>query len=567
MTRTDLNVQSMYTEAMHLAIALAAIVLLLTGAPGSLHAQSRPKSPTSPQTSNRTVAGDTLAANTTQSEEPADLAFRTVNGGYGRIAGRERSVAAPPHLTQAELTFLETRRRGNEQLVPLRGYPTAERRTVPSRPGYADASIGLNATAQLHAGYSGTTWPFDYSASLAFDMSNGHARENPHRSIGAAIGAGYIIGDDYGLFSGGHMGADVRYDNYRYHLYALPSSPARQSSNVSAALTGSNAASGLTYEAGARYRSLSIADDSAASRETMLQGTLGVSTTFSGLSVGATGDVRLTYLDGTSISYGHLAGFGSYSNRFLTARVGLQLAAGANSDAATSGTIAPVGELRLFPIQGLTLIGTITGGLTPTTLAGLSAINPYTALQPTIRQQRESIGYQIHVRVEPSRAFALRATAARSHYNDYAYFDGVEAGQFAPHYASATVNRIVGDLVWQIDASNNVLAVTEFTEGTLDDARVLPYTPRWVAELHYTRRFASTPYAIEAGVRYIGTRTAAAERSLAPVVLLNAGGRYAITQRIDLTVELRNLLDSRYELWDGYTERGIYAAVGASARF
>ena len=82
----------------------------------------------------------------------------------------------------------------------------------------------------------------------------------------------------------------------------------------------------------------------------------------------------------------------------------------------------------------------------------------------------------------------------------------------------------------------------------------------------HPRRFAGTPLTIHGGSRYIGSRPAAG-RALAPVLLVNLGAAYAINPRFDVTLEIRNLFDRRYQLWDGYTERGFFAAVGAAARF
>jgi outer membrane receptor protein involved in Fe transport len=549
--------------------ALLVVAAVASVAPTAAVAQKRGKAKSKPSTEQSRRDSDTVAtddARESGAEEPADLAFRTLNGTNPSPASLERPITAPPHLSQRELRVIDTRRRSNDALVPLRGYPTAERAPVANRPGYADASIGMHATAQVQAGYSATSWPFDYYGTLAFDISEGYDADNAHRVIGIGAGVGYIIDEGFGMFSGGHMGLDARYDNTRYHLFALDASPVRTSGNWSIATTGSNSSAGLSYDAGARYRALSIDDSSIASRETSLEGTLSLGTSWQGLAIGASGDMRLTYLDGASISYGRVAGFGSYSNRILTARAGLQFSAGENSDGSTSGTIAPTGELRIFPLHGLTLIGTVTGGLAPTTLAGLSAINPYIELHPEIRQQRESIGYQFHVRLEPSRAFALRLTGARSHYNDYAYFDSLRNGRFAPQYGSAIISRITGDLSWRMDDFNSVLSAVEFTEGEIDDASELPYTPKWIADLLYTRRLSGTPLAIDAGARYIGTRPAPGG-ALDPVLLVNLAARYALSSRLDLTLQLRNLLDRRYELWEGYVERGVFASLGAAARF
>jgi hypothetical protein len=552
------------------SIALALVLLLAVVASGDAVAQSRSKSKGRPSREKSTTESDTASSGARQSsaEEPTDLAFRTINRTSSSSASRERTVSAPPHLTQHDLRLVETRRRTGDPLVPLRGYPTTERSSVPNRPGYADASIGLHTTGRLSAGYSGTSWPWDFNGNVRFDVSEGYENDNAHRLLQVAAGAGYIIDEGYGVFSGGHMGADVRYDDARYHLFAIPASPVRTASTWNFGTTGANATSALTYDAAARYRALAIDDaDSAASRETSLEGTLALSTSWQGLGVGTQGDVRLTYLDGASISYGRVQAFGSYSNRFLTARAGVELAAGENSDGSTSGTIAPTGELRLFPLHGLTLVANITGGLAPTTLAGLSAINPYIALRPDIRQQREKLGYQVHVRIEPSRAFALRTSAARSHYNDYAYFDSLRDGRFAPQYGSAVVTRITGDLTWRIDERNSLLAAAEFTEGTIDEGRTLPFTPKWIGDLLYTHRLDALPLALDLGARYLGLRPASGGRELEPAALVNLAARYALGQRFDVSLELRNVLDSRYQLWEGYNERGFFASIGAAARF
>lgn len=549
-------------QVMLLRVAVFAIAVIAF-APSDSFGQSRRSDDT--RTPDSRATKDTAAPTGINTlEEPADLAFRTVNGTNSSPAGRERSVSPPPHLTQNDVRIIDVRGRGNDPLISLRGYPTGERRTIPNRPGYVDVSVGMFPSARLDAGYSGMSWPFDYDARLSIDVSSGFQR-NPHRRIGAALGAGYIIGEGHGIFSGGHMGADVSYDNLRYTLHALASNPTRKSSNVDISTTGANTNSGFTYDAGARYRALSIADDSLGSRETSLEGNLAIGTTWKGFAIGAQTDLRLTNLDGQSISFGRVHGYGSYSNRFMTVRAGLLFAAGANTDESTSGTIAPVGELRLFPLQGLMLIGTVTGGLMQTTLSGLSATNPFIELMPDVRHQRESIGYQLHVRVEPTRMFSLRVSGARSHYSTYAFFARTNTSRFAPQYGSAIVNRITSDLLWQVDGANTLATQVEFVEGKIADREPLQFTPRWSASLMYTHRF-DVPIAIDASAQYMGERFAGTE-TLKPVALVNLAGRYSLTQRFDATLEIRNVLDQRYELWTGYAERGIYAAVGASARF
>jgi outer membrane receptor protein involved in Fe transport len=40
-----------------------------------------------------------------------------------------------------------------------------------------------------------------------------------------------------------------------------------------------------------------------------------------------------------------------------------------------------------------------------------------------------------------------------------------------------------------------------------------------------------------------------------------------LTPQFDVALEFQNILNRQYELWDGYRERGIFAALGIKSRF
>ncbi len=495
---------------------------------------------------------------------PADLAQQAASG---QPAGRTKRPAPPsPPLSVEQLQALNPYKREIEG-IPLRGYAELERSSLPTQPIYAEGSLGMYMTAGVRAGAAGNSWPYDYSAHVSGHTSNGFV-DNASRS-GFQVGAagGYIIDEGYGIFSGGHMGAEAEYRTESYRRYALQAAPERNVRGWNIGMNSQNSYNGTAFELNGIYRQLTLAD-AGDTGEGSLEGSLKIRVPYRGLTVGGEADLRLTYLDGRSISFGNVGGYAKYSTSVFSLRGGFSIGAGENSDMTTTVKIAPLAELNFFPLSGVTLGAAITGGLHQSTLRNLLMLNPYVVANPLVQHEVERFGYKATVRIEPTQSFALRLSGARGDYDQYSYFGNAADALFAPGYDKATITKIIGDFYWEIGTGTMVAAMATFMESQLElTGAEIPYVPKWDAELMLTKRLGSIPLTMIATARYIGERRTEGGGVMDAVPLVGLKGRYRLSSLLDATVELSNLGNARYELWPGYRERGVFGAVGIGIRY
>lgn len=508
-----------------------------------------------------------VVATSYRESEPADLAQMTYDGAGPAplVTGKQAPTPRAP-LDSADLQSLAPVRLHPEVVVPLRGYPLAEPPTRTDKPVLAEASLGMYTTGAFRVGYSGVTWPYDYYARVEGGITQGFIDNAGKTNLSAELGGGYIIDDGYGIFSGGHMGADFSYGMQKYRRYAVPSAPERNRSGWQVAASGGNTVGGVTFDARGRYRSLAVTDSMTAD-ESSLEGSLQLGALWQGFKIGGDAELRLTSLTGTSIATGNLGAYASYSNSFFTLRAGASLGVGENSDGSSVTKIAPAAELRIYPVSGLTLSAGVTGGIGPTSLQSLLQTNPYVVVDPLVRHEVERIGYNATLRLESSRVFGLRARAARNSYDNYAYFGAPVNGAFAPLYGAATVTKIDGDCYLKLGATRTLTASAIYMETQLDSTGgQVPYVPKWQIAASVSERLRGLPLTVTITGRAIGARQFP-EGTEEMVTLLDVEGTYAIAGLFDVFVTGQNLLDRRYQIWDGYRERGIFGAVGIRTKF
>ncbi len=252
-------------------------------------------------------------------DEPEDLALRVLvadeNEGPA-FAKRHLNTVQP--LTTEELAKVNPQAIEQDVTIPLRGYPDPSQAPVPNKPLYAEASLGLFMTGALHAGYSGSIWPYDFSARIDAETTQGFVENADASLLNGEFSGGYIIGDDYGMFSGGYMGVEGGYLKQDYRLYALDIAPQRLLSNWYIGMKGSNTYNDISYDAKGRYRDITLVErDSITGTpdayERAFEGSLELSTMWSGLKWSGTADMSLSSYTGESISYGRFSGYAEFS--------------------------------------------------------------------------------------------------------------------------------------------------------------------------------------------------------------------------------------------------------------
>jgi hypothetical protein len=501
-------------------------------------------------------------------EEPTDLAIRTLRDTANSGAERKQPVMRPAALTSSQVGRLRVADERIDNVIPFRGYPLSERLPLDKRSIYADASFGFYSTARLAAGYSGESWPFDYSLSGHYLTTEGDPDNSARRELAATLAGGYIIGDSYGIFSGGHMGGRAHYGSGAYRLFAIEQAPQREVSRTEISMSGRNTWRGISYNGRAGYRSIEMVDSTTSATERSIEGALDLSRKLDEITIGGTADGRLTVSRDTSISYGELGAYARYTLPAMTLQGGGALVIAGESGGETVVRLAPRVDARLYLAGAITVTAGLHGGVTQNTLAGLLKTNPYISSDYSIRHDIATIGYSAGLRIEPSRSLALTANLRNTEYARYAYFAEQTGGTFAPMYDRATIGTIDATFFWRIGENDELAALATYTRGTIGSAsRPVPYLPALVSEASYRKRLASMPLTLTTHIRFIGARDGGTGTTKNGVMLAGIEGRYQLTPQFDVALEFQNILGTQYELWDGYRERGLFAALGIKSRF
>ncbi|MEO5928811.1 MAG: hypothetical protein ABIR47_02655 [Candidatus Kapaibacterium sp.] len=494
---------------------------------------------------------------------PVDLARKTYQDNGGTVK-RQPRVMAPVNVEPVQLNSSGENEREKIQVGKYAGFESA---MLARQPFYAEGTLGIFTTAGIRLNYIGTSWPYDYSAQIKFASTNGFVTNARRTSVEAGVNGGYVIGDNYGIFSGGHMGGEISYGNDRYTLYAVDPAPERRDERWNVGASGRNSYKGTTFDLKGNYRSLAMTGDSATNERT-LEGGANISTGWLGLTVGGGANLQLTTLKGTSINYGRVNLFAAYTNTYFKLQAGANGDFAGNSDGTSSDKILPSAEVQLYPLRGITISAGVSGGINPVSLQRLLDKNPYVSSNPLVRHEVEGLGYRAAVRIEPWESFGLRVLGSRRRYDNYSFFSARTSATFDPRYDAATVTSATGDIYWQIDGDDLLALVATYNDGQLGAAGTrIPYLPTINAEAMYGKRLSNIPLSITATLHYIGERTGATDSLAKPVTLINLKGRYTINGHFDAMLELDNLINQNYELWSGYGERGIFGSIGIAVRY
>lgn len=505
------------------------------------------------------------------SEEPyADLAAEVVRDVSSPGGNIRRSLYAPTiPLTELQLTQLAAYRREGSR-IPPRPYAAVADHVINPAPIYGEARLGLYSTADLQAGIAGRSWPYDYLLSLRASTTEGSSDNARRSDLSVDASGGYVINNNAWIFSGGHMGAEVSYGRRSLALYALATPPDRSIQEWGVALTGANTFLDDEFTLQGRYRGLTLDDDDGANvREHALEGRVTVGTPWMGFVLEGDAMLSLASMSGTAIPFTRVSGGLSLRRQVVTLHAGGALSTGENSDGSSVTRVTPTARATITPTPGISFAAEATGGIGQWKGADLLAANPYALMSSGVvaRHEDQKIGYRGELRIDPTEWFGLHLSVSHAPYASYVSYGSSENGRFRPLFQETTIDQVTGETMIRFDDNNLFTGLFRFAETTLDESnRPLPFTPRWFIEAMHSARIAPLPLSVIVGVRYIGTRIDGSGETMKDVVLLSMEGRYRLNSLLEATAIITNPLDTRYQIWQGYDERGIHAALGLALR-
>jgi hypothetical protein len=255
------------------------------------------------------------------------------------------------------------------------------------------------------------------------------------------------------------------------------------------------------------------------------------------------------------------------SGAAVEAEAGLQAAAGTNES--SSAAFRAAGKIRVPLSQDYSLGATLFTGLEPVTFGEYLERNPYFSTRSGIAYSHAliAVGGMIHYHPAPSFSgiagvrFVLRDNAQYFHYDTL--------GMFAVSPGNTSQAEAQAEFAWKPDVGNVLSSnITVVSAKFSDTSGTVPYLPalRVAAEWSaiWSRRIGTRITATWVGSQYVQRGI---QRELDGFFTLGIRGDYTLQHDISFFVRLDNITNSTVMIWDGYSERGIYASAGVLWKF
>ncbi len=231
-----------------------------------------------------------------------------------------------------------------------------------------------------------------------------------------------------------------------------------------------------------------------------------------------------------------------------------------------SGRFYPQIELRYFLNDQTTLFAGVSPTVERTTLRSLFGVNPY--ITNAVSIEPNDVRFAINGGAEVQLNDRLRGVASLSyklvrHYTSFLENSAARtwAVVYVPSVHLTTLDMQAG---YRISDQNSLTASVTLTSGAAkDSSNMLPYLPALRAGGVYRHNF-NFGIAVEGYAEYISKQWNDFARTRSNAGYVSAGGRaeYAVHRDVRIFMQVSNLFDQHYYVWDGYLERTLYVALG-----
>jgi hypothetical protein len=233
-------------------------------------------------------------------------------------------------------------------------------------------------------------------------------------------------------------------------------------------------------------------------------------------------------------------------------------------------TVTPDVELSYTLGAAATIFGGWQGGLRQNTLATLSDYNPYVLSRPTLRNSKAEDRF-VGIKGKYD-AFTYEVRAYNQPVENMPIFinDAGDTRRFAVVYD--TINSFGGHL------GIGFRPIKALEIGATGDYRVL--TPKTLKaayhipnlEANFSTKYNVTPELethligfVTSGITYLDTNIKT--QTLPTIFDLNLGASYRLNDNIALFLDANNLLNQKYQRWNGYATYGLNVLGGVILKF
>jgi hypothetical protein len=524
-------------------------------------------------------------------EQPLELPEFVITGveSLDVPGGSKQTPKLPPKLNTNELQRFNPLDKLSFSLLPQAAMP---RLNLPmqERNGFLKGEFGMFITPSIDAGYRAVLGNFDLTANAGATFSNGHLRNADFSDIYGQISSSYLAPEKFLFFGGSRTDSYIRarHRSYKFFAMADTSRPTleRTALTISGGVQTVGAFEDWVYDMGVSTDFLGLQTSEFSGRlerenltnyifkghilakkiidEWAFGGTINAQT--QGFAGAPTFDFLLT----PSIVV-------EFRNTQKTTELLFQ--GGANITSLASQTILPTATVNaaLHLGSGLSLYADAFSGMRMNTPFEIFAVNPYFSVLelqfPIINPS--SFGFfwnhtlydaKLSLRFQPSTHFAFTLGGrSEAHQGAISFLATNRNGEVDIARDTTSIHRVFAEGAFMPDSSNTLTARINANASLSVKFGSVPFLAPLEASLEYRRYWIPTLSTTLTGV-YIAERNHGAIfstlRILPAFVDIRLHAEYHISPQFSVYARATNLLNQPIFIWDGYQERGIFAALG-----
>jgi len=454
----------------------------------------------------------------------------------------KKSPGKSPALDRERLDSLNTFDKQRPALLPVSGLPEPER-TPKFADGFIEGQFGRFITPEIMGGIGFTAGNYRLYANGNVSGSSGHLNNASYLQYGAGLSAVYVAPEKFIFFGGSRTESAVRFGQRQYKLYAREEPPERTTTDFSIGADISGLYDGYNYAAEGSWSRSAIAQTSNDVSDNGLTGKVNVGSDFGGYNLGAQLLLDFHTFRGTGYNLLEIAAHyqGNISGAAVEAEAGFQAAG--NSNETSTGAFKAGGNMRL-PLSQNFSGSHIQYAHTALNVGGMMYYHPVPAFSAGIGTR-----------------FALQGNAP--------FFQADTLAMYVVNYANISKIEAIAEMTWKITDNDVATAnVTLVSAKFTDTSGAVPYLPglRAAAEWskNWSNRLGTQITAAWSGEQYVALDN---KRMIDGFFTLGIRADYTFRTDISFFVRLANMTNSTIRIWDGYLERGIYAAAGVLWKF
>jgi outer membrane receptor protein involved in Fe transport len=170
---------------------------------------------------------------------------------------------------------------------------------------------------------------------------------------------------------------------------------------------------------------------------------------------------------------------------------------------------------------------------------------------------------------QPLEQFGFSIAGSMSVTDRYPYFNDSLNNEFMVQYDKVNLARLEAETYWDINESNYLSAFVKLNFVGFDiGSNKVPNIPSNIVGMNFQSRLFED-FGTKIGLNYVSDRYADKNNTITTdgYFYLSTNFNYDILNNLRIFLNAENLTYSEVYMWNGYKERGIFAAVGFMWKF